>query len=110
MIEESNDQIIYMLRSTKADLVDSMYNQVGLSKSKSAQVIESRLEIIKNTLENGEDVLISRFGRFCLKEKRGRRRRNPQTGEELMRALWPSKKGDFFARKGVFSLDLPFNG
>ena len=69
---------------TKADLIDSMYNQVGLSKTKSSQVIDSLLEIIKKTLDNGEDVLISRFGKFCLKEKRKRRGRNPQTGEDLM--------------------------
>jgi integration host factor subunit alpha len=47
---------------TKADLIDSMYNQIGLSKTKSAQVIESLLEIIKKTLEDGEDVLISGVG------------------------------------------------
>ena len=68
----------------KADLIDSTYNQVGLSKTKSAQVIDSLLEIIKKTLENGEDVLISGFGKFCVKEKGKRRGRNPQTGEDLM--------------------------
>ena len=68
----------------KADIIDSMYNQVGLSKPKSTQVVESLLEIIKKTLENGEDVLISRFGKFYVKEKRKRRGRNPQTGEDLM--------------------------
>jgi len=69
---------------TKAQLLDSIYNQVDLSKTKSAQVVESLLEIIKKTLENGEDVLISGFGKFCVKEKRRRRGRNPQTGEDLM--------------------------
>jgi integration host factor subunit alpha len=44
------------------------------------------LEILKKTLENGEDVLISGFGKFCVKEKRKRRGRNPQTGEDLMLA------------------------
>jgi len=70
----------------KADLIDSMYNQVGLSKTRSAQVIDSLLEIIKKTLENGEDVLISGFGKFCVKEKRKRRGRNPHTGKDLMLA------------------------
>jgi len=42
---------------TKADLIDSMYNQVGLPKTKSAQVVDSFLEIIKKTLEGGEDAL-----------------------------------------------------
>jgi len=69
---------------TKADLIDSMYNQVGLSKPKSAEVVDSLLEIIKQTLENGEDILISGFGKFCVKEKRKRRGRNPATEEDLM--------------------------
>ncbi len=68
----------------KANLIDSTYNQVGLSKPKSIQVVDSLLEIIKKTLENGEDVLISGFGKFCVKEKGKRRGRNPQTGENLM--------------------------
>ena len=69
---------------TRADLIDSIYNQVGLSKNKSVQLIESLLETIKRTLENGEDVLISGFGKFSVKEKNERRGRNPQTGEDLM--------------------------
>jgi len=68
----------------KADLIDSIYNQVGLSKTKSTLAVESLLEIIKNTLENGEDVLISGFGKFCVKAKRKRRGRNPHTGKDLM--------------------------
>ena len=68
----------------KADLIDFTYNQVGLSKTRSAQVIESLLDIIKETLENGEDILISGFGKFCVKEKRKRRGRNPATEEDLM--------------------------
>ena len=70
----------------KADLIDSTYNQIGLSKTRSAQVIESLLELIKKALENGEDVLISGFGKFCVKEKKKRRGRNPMTGEDLMLA------------------------
>ena len=68
----------------KTDLIESIYNQIGLSKTKSTQVTESALEIIKKTLENGEDVLISGFGKFCVKEKNERRGRNPHTGEDLM--------------------------
>ena len=68
----------------KANLIDSMYNQVGLPKTRSAEVIDSLSEIIKKTLENGEDVLISGFGKFCVKEKGNRRGRNPQTGKDLM--------------------------
>jgi len=47
-------------------------------------VVESLIEIIKKTLESGEDVLISGFGKFCVKGKRERRGRNPQTGNDLM--------------------------
>ena len=71
---------------TKADLIDSIYNQVGLSKTKSAQVVDSLLEIIKKTLENGEDILINGFGEFCVKNKKERKGRNPATGEDLMLA------------------------
>ena len=69
---------------TKADLIDSMYNHVGLTKTKSTHVVESLLEIIKNTLEHGEDILISGLGKFCIKEKHERRGRNPHTMEDLM--------------------------
>jgi len=69
---------------TKADLVDSIYNQVGLSKAKSLKAVESLLEIIKKTLENGRDILVSGFGKFCVKDKNERRGRNPRTGEGLM--------------------------
>ena len=69
---------------TKAHLSDSIHNQLGLHKNQSVQVLESILEIIKNALENGEDVMITGFGKFYVKEKGSRRGRNPQTGEDLM--------------------------
>jgi len=69
---------------TKADLIDTIYNRFDFPKNKSAQLVESLLEIIKETLANGEDVLISGFGKFVVKEKRERRGRNPQTGDDLM--------------------------
>ncbi len=69
---------------TKAKLIDSTYNQVGLSKTRSTQVVDCLLEIIKKSLEGGEGVFISGFGKFCMKEKRRRRGRNPQTGKDLM--------------------------
>jgi integration host factor subunit alpha len=69
---------------TKAHLADSIYNQLGLPKNQSIQAVESILEIIKETLENGEDVLIKGFGKFYVKEKGERRGRNPATGEDLM--------------------------
>ena len=69
---------------TKAHLANFIHNQIGLPQNKSVQVIESIIEIIKKTLENGEEVMISGFGKFYVKEKRGRRGRNPATGEDLM--------------------------
>ncbi len=68
----------------KADLTDAIYNQLDLPKTKSAQVVESLLEIIISTWANGEDILISGFGKFCVREKGKRRGRNPHTGEDLM--------------------------
>ena len=69
---------------TKAHLADSIHNELGLPKNQSIQSLESIIEMIKKTLENCEDVLITGFGKFYVKEKRGRRGRNPQTGEHLM--------------------------
>ena len=69
---------------TKADIVDSVRHELQVSKPKSAQLVKSLLEIIKKTLANGEDVMISGFGKFCVKHKHERKGRNPQTGEDLM--------------------------
>ena len=68
---------------TKSDIVASVHN-LGLTKKKSVDVIENLLEIIKRSLESSEDVLISGFGKFCVKNKAKRRGRNPATGEDLM--------------------------
>ena len=71
---------------TKAHIVEAVTQQNGFPKNKSAETVETLLEIIKRSLESGEDVLISGFGKFCLKEKRERRGRNPATGEDMMLA------------------------
>ena len=68
----------------KADIVESVHNQLGFLKNESAEIVEILLEIIKSTLESGEDVLVSGFGKFCVKDKRRRKGRNPATGEDLM--------------------------
>ena len=68
---------------TKSDIVASVHD-LGLTKKKSVEVIENLLEIIKRSLESSEDVLISGFGKFCVKNKAKRRGRNPATGEDLM--------------------------
>ena len=69
---------------TKEHLVNSIYNNFDLPKAKSAKIIESLLELIKERLENGEDILVTGFGKFCVKDKSERRGRNPTTGKDLM--------------------------
>jgi len=69
---------------TKANLIDSVYEKSELQKQKSTSVVESLLEIIKRTLGSGEDILISGFGKFYVKDKNERRGRNPHTGNGLM--------------------------
>jgi integration host factor subunit alpha len=68
---------------TKNDVVAKVH-ELGFSKKKSIDIIESLLEIMKSTLENDDDVLVSGFGKFCLKNKNKRRGRNPATGDDLM--------------------------
>ena len=69
---------------TKEGLKDSIQNQLNISKTQSSALVESFLETIKETLESGEDVMISGFGKFSVQNKNERRGRNPQTGEDIM--------------------------
>ncbi len=69
---------------TKNDIADSIYTQLGIPKKRSVELVESLLEIIKGTLEKGEDVMVSGFGKFCVKNKKERMGRNPQTAEDMM--------------------------
>ena len=68
---------------TKADIIESVHEQLGFQKNDSAEIIEIQIEIIKESLELGDEVLISGFGKFRVKKKRRRRGRNPTTGEDL---------------------------
>ena len=68
---------------TKNEIVAQVY-ELGFTKKKSVEIIESLLEIIKSTLEQEKDVLISGFGKFCVKSKNKRRGRNPATGDDLI--------------------------
>jgi len=68
---------------TKNDIIAQVHD-LGFTKKKSIDIIESLLEIIKRTLEEGDDVLISGFGKFCIRQKEQRRGRNPATGDDLM--------------------------
>jgi integration host factor subunit alpha len=69
---------------TKAQIIDAIAVQNGFPEKRSSEIVETLLELIKSSLESGEEVLISGFGKFCVKEKRQRRGRNPATGEDMM--------------------------
>jgi integration host factor subunit alpha len=68
---------------TKDLLVESICKTSDLQRSESRQAVEALFEIIKQNLAKGEDILISGFGKFCVQEKKPRKGRNPQTGEDL---------------------------
>ena len=69
---------------TKAHIVDAIANQIGFTKNHSFEIVEILLELIKSSLESGDDVLISGFGKFCVREKGERKGRNPATGEDMI--------------------------
>lgn len=69
---------------TKASIVEAVVENNGYTQQKAFATVEILLELIKSTLENGEDVLISSFGKFCVKKKKERRGRNPATGKDMM--------------------------
>ncbi len=68
---------------TRADLAESVYEQVGLSRNESSDLVEQVLDEISNTLVSGENVKISSFGSFSVREKGERIGRNPKTGVEV---------------------------
>lgn len=68
----------------KKAIIDQIQNDLGYQRNKSTEITETLLEIIKSTLESGDDVLVSGFGKFCVTDKKGRKGRNPATGEDLM--------------------------
>jgi integration host factor subunit alpha len=69
---------------TKANIVQSIAEYNGYSKDESKDIVATLLEIMKRTLESGEDVMISGFGKFCIQDKKKRRGRNPATGDEMI--------------------------
>jgi len=83
---------------TKGKLVTRLQTQLGLTKPESWQIVERLFEIMKATLGNGEDLLISRFGKFLVKQKHERQGRNPQTKETL---ILPARKVLVFKTSGV---------
>ena len=68
---------------TKDHIIDSIYHNTDLSRPRATELFTSCLEIIKRTLESGEDVLISGFGKFEVMRKNERKGRNPATGDNL---------------------------
>ncbi len=69
---------------TKADLAKKIGDDCGFMKGEATEIVEKMLDIIKATLIAGEDVMISGFGKWTVKEKHARRGRNPQTGEHIV--------------------------
>ena len=74
------------MTATKSDLVKAVAEANGFPRNKSAELIETLIDLVKTNLAGGEDVLISGFGKFCVKKKRERRGRNPATGEDMILA------------------------
>ena len=74
---------------TKKNIADQVQEQLGFPKNQSVHITESLLELIKSSLEAGDDVLASGFGKFCVKDKQARKARNPATGED---AILPARR------------------
>ena len=68
---------------TKSEIVDDL-TKSEVTRKQATDILENLLELMKNTLANGEDVLISGFGKFNVRDKRKRRGRNPATGDDLI--------------------------
>ncbi|MFC1578245.1 integration host factor subunit alpha [Thermodesulfobacteriota bacterium] len=71
---------------TKSQITDAIAEQNGFTKKQSTETVETILELIKSTIASGDDVLISGFGKFCVKDKRERKGRNPATGDDMILA------------------------
>ena len=69
---------------TKTEITEKIQKRLNISRITSYDIMEDFLEIIKDTLETGEDVMISGFGKFCVNEKMARKGRNPATNEEMV--------------------------
>ena len=69
---------------TKSRIIDSVQEETGLPRKRCDELVEELLEIIKETLADGENLMVSGFGKFCAKGKKARKGRNPATGDDLM--------------------------
>jgi integration host factor subunit alpha len=74
---------------TKHDIAERIRNKIDFQKNQSMELTENLIEIIKSSLESGDDLLISGFGKFCVKEKAERKGRNPATGDD---AVLPARR------------------
>ena len=68
---------------TKIEIVQNICDELGLTKKEAIRIVEALFDIIKDNLCRGEKLKISGFGNFCIREKKPRRGRNPQTGDEI---------------------------
>jgi len=104
---------------TKTKVIEQIMTSNELTRKQSSESVETLLETIKTTLESGEDVLISGFGKFCVKQKAERRGRNPATGKDVRREFkiayktWMEKedillKDKYASGSGVDDLSLYF--
>ena len=71
---------------TKEHLISAVADANGYPRNQAVELVETLIELIKSKLASGEDVLVSGFGKFCVKKKRKRRGRNPATGEDMILA------------------------
>ena len=92
---------------TKAQIVEALFARGGFTKIQSAQVIDTLFELIKQSLQNGEDILISGFGKFSVQEKQARRGRNPKTGKAITLA---PRKAVTFKCSGVLRAGMNAEG
>ncbi len=69
---------------TKTIIAERIQEKLNLSRTTTYEIMEEFLEIMKETIENGEDIMISGFGKFCVNEKKARKGRNPATDEEMI--------------------------
>ena len=68
---------------TRADLIEAVYNEIGLSRVESSEIVEAVLDEVSTALVAGDEVKLSSFGTFSVRQKSGRIGRNPKTGEEV---------------------------
>ncbi len=88
---------------TKRELVNNVYDKLGLTKQECYDIVSNFFEVIKRTLAKDEDVMISDFGKFIVKQKHARRGRNPQTGEKMEIA---ARKVILFKLSGVLNDEI----